>query len=63
MKKSLSTRTHKCICGCNLQRDVNNEEQQLLLRKQYNFNQTTHNSLVKHSQTSQQTVGGSKADD
>ncbi|WP_438827614.1 zinc ribbon domain-containing protein [Umezakia ovalisporum] len=23
MKKSLSTRTHKCSCGCELQRDVN----------------------------------------
>lgn len=23
VKKSLSTRTHKCICGCDLQRDVN----------------------------------------
>ncbi|MBN3872395.1 transposase [Nostoc sp. JL33] len=23
VKKSLSTRTHKCICGCNLHRDVN----------------------------------------
>jgi putative transposase len=23
VKKSLSTRTHKCSCGCKLQRDVN----------------------------------------
>ncbi|WP_072022202.1 MULTISPECIES: zinc ribbon domain-containing protein [Nostocales] len=23
VKKSLSTRTHKCACGCELQRDVN----------------------------------------
>nr|MDJ0774332.1 zinc ribbon domain-containing protein [Mastigocoleus sp. MO_167.B18] len=23
VKKSLSTRTHKCSCGCELQRDVN----------------------------------------
>jgi putative transposase len=23
VKKSLSTRTHKCVCGCELQRDVN----------------------------------------
>ena len=23
VKKSLSTRTHKCTCGCELQRDVN----------------------------------------
>jgi putative transposase len=23
VKKSLSTRTHKCACGCQLQRDVN----------------------------------------
>ncbi len=23
IKKSLSTRTHKCSCGCELQRDVN----------------------------------------
>ena len=23
VKKSLSTRTHRCVCGCELQRDVN----------------------------------------
>jgi putative transposase len=34
VKKSLSTRTHNCSCGCNLQRDVNAAMNILNLGKQ-----------------------------
>lgn len=34
VKKSLSTRTHKCSCGCNLHRDVNAAVNILNLGKQ-----------------------------
>ena len=34
VKKSLSTRTHKCSCGCELQRDVNAAVNILNLAKQ-----------------------------
>ncbi|MBD2388805.1 RNA-guided endonuclease InsQ/TnpB family protein [Cylindrospermum sp. FACHB-282] len=44
VKKSLSTRTHKCSCGCELQRDVNAAKNILNLGKQATVGQTGSNA-------------------
>ncbi len=44
VKKSLSTRTHKCSCGCNLQRDVNAAINILNLAKQARDGQSRSNA-------------------
>ncbi|QSJ20610.1 transposase [Nostoc sp. UHCC 0702] len=44
VKKSLSTRTHKCSCGCELQRDVNAAKNILNLVKQATVGQTGSNA-------------------
>jgi len=45
VKKSLSTRTHKCSCGCELHRDVNAAVNILNLGKQARDGQSQSNAV------------------
>ncbi|BAY49419.1 transposase [Scytonema sp. HK-05] len=50
VKKSLSTRTHKCNCGCELQRDLNAAINILNLAKQGRDGQSRTNALRSWNQ-------------
>ncbi len=45
VKKSLSTRTHKCVCGCELHRDVNAAQNILRLGRQARDGQSRSNAV------------------